>query len=412
MTSSIGRDFLDALVANRGKGNDSTNYHGDHNPNYVKIVAPMVRYSKLPFRLLCKQWGADLVYTPMIIAEAFNRSERARDSDFSTGDDDQPLIVQFATDKAIELGMAAEKAKPYAQGIEINCGCPQRWAIKDGIGAAMCEKPQLVKEMVWETRKRLGNDFPVLVKIRLRSDMRKTMELVKCAEAAGVAWVTVHGRTVKERRSAVHYDQLQTVKELATVPIIANGDVFTASIMNHVVAETKTDGVMCARGMMANPAMMSGHDRCPLECTQQYLKIALEYGSSTIPYSIHYHHVLFMIGEYLTKADRMEYVGLKSLPSIISFLKRRGLWSASVMHRSNNNNKKDANDDNDNNDDDGDSNERRTRTSSIDDALDVDENRRSMHEELQDFINDADAPTDSSDSADEKVPIYDVNHSR
>ena len=68
--------------------------HLDH--KYLKIVAPMVRYSKLPLRLLCKKWGADLTFTPMIIAESFVRSSLARDSDFATSAEDRPVIAQFA----------------------------------------------------------------------------------------------------------------------------------------------------------------------------------------------------------------------------------------------------------------------------------------------------------------------------
>ena len=83
----------------------------------------MVRYSKLPFRLLCRKYGADLAFTSMIIAEGFNRSQYARDSEFTTCAVDQPLIVQFATNSPIELGLAAEKSKGYVQGAFAAVSC-------------------------------------------------------------------------------------------------------------------------------------------------------------------------------------------------------------------------------------------------------------------------------------------------
>ena len=115
---------------------------------YVTFAAPMVRYSKLPFRLLCRHYGVDVCYTPMIIAQGFNRSALARDIDFQTNAADQPLIVQFGADNANDLSTAAALACGYVQGIDINCGCPQRWAIQSGYGAALIHKPQLVADMV------------------------------------------------------------------------------------------------------------------------------------------------------------------------------------------------------------------------------------------------------------------------
>lgn len=66
------------------------------NNTYLRVQAPMVRYSKLAFRLLCLEYNCDVVYTPMIMADSFSKSQKARDSDFSTHVHDKPLVVQFA----------------------------------------------------------------------------------------------------------------------------------------------------------------------------------------------------------------------------------------------------------------------------------------------------------------------------
>eukprot|EP00494_Astrolonche_serrata_P002079 UN02085 len=213
------------------------------------MVAPMVRYSKLPFRLLCNKWGADVCFTPMIIAESFNRVEKARNMEFKTHKYDSPLIVQFATNNSIELAAAAHKVDKYAYGIDINCGCPQKWAVRDHIGAWLCGKPEVVKDMVAQTRKK--TKVPVSIKIRLRKDIRETVNLIQSAEKAGISWVSIHGRTCEERTKAdVHWDHIKLLKDIATVPVIANGDINTPQDIKDAVEKTGVDGVMCARGIL------------------------------------------------------------------------------------------------------------------------------------------------------------------
>lgn len=169
---------------------------------YVKILAPMVRYSKLPFRALVREYGVDIGYTPMILAHEFKNAQIVRDSDYSTNESDLPVI--FGAKNALELGDATEIAAPWIDGVDLNCGCPQRWAIQDGIGAHLMTKPELVVEMVREAKARSskrpnGGAVRVSVKIRIHDDLKKTVEFVRRAEAAGADWITVHGRTRRQK---------------------------------------------------------------------------------------------------------------------------------------------------------------------------------------------------------------------
>lgn len=149
--------------------------------NMVKLCAPMVRYTKLQFRQLIRKYDCDLTYTPMIMSDSFIRSQKARDVEFSTNETDRPLIVQFAAHTANELATASQYVRHCSDGVELNCGCPQRWAIQEGIGAALVEKNELVCEMLKETRRRLqyDKDFTVAIKIRLHTDIRRTVDLVR-----------------------------------------------------------------------------------------------------------------------------------------------------------------------------------------------------------------------------------------
>ncbi|XP_034461223.1 B-cell receptor-associated protein 29-like isoform X2 [Hippoglossus hippoglossus] len=192
----------------------------------LKICAPMVRYSKLAFRSLVRKYDCDICFTPMIVAADFIRSVKARDSEFTTNERDRPLIVQFAAHDAQTLTDAACVVAPFSDGVDLNCGCPQRWAMSAGYGACLINKPELVKDMVRHVRNQVENpNYTTSIKIRIHKDLRRTVDLCQKAESAGVSWITVHGRTAEERHQAVHYDAIKTIKDSISVPVIANGDI-------------------------------------------------------------------------------------------------------------------------------------------------------------------------------------------
>jgi tRNA-dihydrouridine synthase 4 len=85
---------------------------------------------RLQFRELIRKYDCDLCYTPMIMADSFNKSQKARDCEFTTNKYDRPLIVQFASNNPDDLATCTRFVQPYCDGIELNCGCPQRWAIQ------------------------------------------------------------------------------------------------------------------------------------------------------------------------------------------------------------------------------------------------------------------------------------------
>ncbi|XP_056229842.1 B-cell receptor-associated protein 29-like isoform X2 [Seriola aureovittata] len=192
----------------------------------LKICAPMVRYSKLAFRSLVRKYNCDICFTPMIVASDFMRSVKARDSEFTTNERDRPLIVQFAAHDAQTLADAACVVAPFSDGVDLNCGCPQRWAMSAGYGACLINKPELVKDMVRHVRNQVDNpNYTASIKIRIHKDLRRTVDLCQKAESAGVSWITVHGRTAEERHQPVHYDAIKTIKDSLSVPVIANGDI-------------------------------------------------------------------------------------------------------------------------------------------------------------------------------------------
>lgn len=117
----------------------------------------------------------------MMLAHEFIRSQIARDSDFTTHPlESQPtpdgrqhaVIAQFASSDPEEFARAAEMISPWVDGVDLNCGCPQSWAIKEGIGCSLMEDPERVAEMVRAAKGRVGKGRSVSVKIRIQKDLK------------------------------------------------------------------------------------------------------------------------------------------------------------------------------------------------------------------------------------------------
>lgn len=205
------------------------------NNEVIKVCAPMVRYSKLPFRMLVRKYGCDVAYTPMIVSNSFVQSDKCRNNELITNDTDQPLIAQFAASNPIDFASAAEIVYPYVDGVDLNCGCPQRWAMKEGYGANLLDRPEELVEFIRLTRSRISDrKFSVSTKIRISDNMKQTINLCQSLERIGVSFIAVHGRIVEERNEPVHYDAIKLIKDCVSIPVIANGDATSLDSVNKI----------------------------------------------------------------------------------------------------------------------------------------------------------------------------------
>lgn len=290
--------------------------------DWLAVSAPMVRYSKLPFRLLVKKYSVDLAYTPMIMADSFIASSAARNQEFCFSEDSLGDVVQFAANDPHIFTAAAKMISPYCSGVDLNCGCPQRWALKEGVGAALLKDSELMYQMIRSSVQELN--IPVSVKIRISENIKLTLEIVRRVEAAGVSRIAMHGRTPQQKSSdPVDYEAIKLVKEQAKVPIFANGDIFTLQDAVKVQSRTNVDGVMAARGLLVNPALFHPIDIDRRQLAAEYLEKAIAYGTSF--HTIH-HHTIQMLTEaplgagclplYLHK----HFKSLSSISGIIDFL--------------------------------------------------------------------------------------------
>ncbi|KAI9506131.1 tRNA dihydrouridine synthase [Coemansia spiralis] len=287
----------------------------EENPR-LNVCAPMVRYSKGAFREVLRDYKLDIAYTPMMLADVFKSSEYAR-RDFTTNDSDCPVVVQFAAHDPVDLAHAAQIVAPFADGIDLNCGCPQKWAYKEKIGAYLSDKPEIVQDMVRAVKAAVNT--PCSIKIRKHpTDIRKTVDLVKRAEMMGIDWITIHGRTRHQKSTEpIDYDTIRLVKETVSIPVLANGSIFSLQDASLMYERTGVDGVMAARGLLQNPAFFAGYSHTPLECVEKYVNYAIAYGTPTF---IFHHHIMYMMDSLMSNVERKTFNCLPSMPAILDHL--------------------------------------------------------------------------------------------
>ncbi|GIY34522.1 hypothetical protein CDAR_554321 [Caerostris darwini] len=282
------------------------------------MCAPMVRYSKLPFRMLVRKYGCDVAFTPMIVSHSFIESEKARHNEFTTAAEDRPLIVQFAAKHGTELADAAEIIFRYSDGVDLNCGCPQRWAIQDGYGACLLNKPEIVHAMIQQVRNKITDTrFSVSLKIRLHDDLKQSVEFCRRAQQAGASWITVHGRTKSQRYESVNLDAIKLIKENLDIPVVGNGDIFQLEDALKFQSHTGVDGVMSARGLLENPSLFTGTETTPSACIEEWISLSLSYGCTFT--NIH-HHLMYMLEKTLPRAERKLFNSYTSLASVLDHL--------------------------------------------------------------------------------------------
>ncbi|KAH3742836.1 tRNA-dihydrouridine synthase 4 [Pelomyxa schiedti] len=279
----------------------------------------MVRYSRLPFRLLARKWGCDVAFTPMFVAKEFVRSQQARDADFSTNAQDHPLVVQFASHDEVEFSHAAELVASQCEAIDLNCGCPQSWVIREGCGSALGKNPELICRMVSAARSRVS--LPISVKMRKNPDISATVETARQIEHAGASFITLHGRTANQRDSEpCDYDTIKLVRSSVHIPVIANGGVRTREQAEYVSRHTGCAGVMAANGILRNPAFFQGFPVTPTECISDWITLGEQH---QVPWSQFQYHLYAMWKPSLVKTERAHLSSLSTIPAVREFLQTK-----------------------------------------------------------------------------------------
>ncbi|MGB3212557.1 MAG: tRNA dihydrouridine synthase DusB [Desulforhopalus sp.] len=219
------------------------------------VLAPLAGYTDLPFRLLCRRFGASYCVSEMISCHGLVYRQANTLRMLASLPEERPVSFQlFGADPEVMADAAEIMASYGPDMLDINMGCPVRKVTKRGAGAALMTDQDLAESILTKIIARVN--IPVTVKIRSGKDSHSinAPAFAKMIENTGASAITVHARTWSQGFSGqINKEIIADVKEAVSIPVIGNGDVFSCHEGRQMMEETGCDGIMIGRAALGNP---------------------------------------------------------------------------------------------------------------------------------------------------------------
>ena len=226
-------------------------------PHPVPVfLAPMAGVSESPFRRLCRSWGADVVVTEFLSAEAIRRENPATLAKLRFGAEERPIGVQiFGAEPAAMADAAALVTDVFQpEFVDINFGCPVKKVVRRNGGSGCLRDLGLVQEIIRAVK--AATPLPVTAKVRSgwNEEMRDPVRIGLACQDAGATVLTLHARTRTQMYTGhADWDEIAAVVEALDIPVIGNGDIKTPHDVVRMREHTNAAGIMVGRGSFGQP---------------------------------------------------------------------------------------------------------------------------------------------------------------
>jgi tRNA-dihydrouridine synthase B len=232
---------------------------GSHKLTSKVLLAPMAGTSDKPFRMICREQGAGLTTSEMVVIQnhLLNSNKSKHRLDFSS--EQLPISIQIAGSEAQELANSAIKALEFgADIIDINMGCPAKKVCNKAAGSALMQNQALVEDIL----KAVVNAVEVPVTLKMRTgwdeDNKNAPTIAKIAEDNGIKMLAIHGRTKSQKYNGdAEFDTVKKIVSQVSIPVVANGDIDSPKRAKDILDFTGADAVMLGRATQGNPWLIS-----------------------------------------------------------------------------------------------------------------------------------------------------------